>query len=373
MQLIIALIIATIIYIVQQRLYSRFWNKNLDVSIDFMDEFIECGERSMLTEVINNAKFLPLPVFHVKFSTTRSFRFDDMENASVTDSYHRNDVFSVMGNQKITRRLGFTASKRGIYNINSFNIIARDFFMTRNFAASIKSNAQIYVFPAKIKHYEFDVICNTLMGDIENKKSLVEDPYTFRGIREYDTSDSISKINWKATARREELMVNLYNHSSEQRVKILLNLETDIMVKIEHMQEICIELASSLSNYFLSKKIPVMLESNGLDLVTKSRGHVSYGASRNHQISIDKYLARIGENAGLDDFFEILNSEISEMQKDTTYIVISSYCKDDLMEKLDYMKQQGMDVYMIVPFYDIKVPENIRAYTYGWEVKLVDT
>ncbi len=373
MQLIIALIIATIIYFVQKNIYSKIWNKNLDVSIDFVDEFVGCGERSTLIEVINNAKFLPLPVFHVKFSTTRNFKFDDMENASVTDSYHRNDVFSVMGNQKVTRQLSFTALKRGIYHINSFNIIARDFFMTRNFAASLKSNAQIYVFPAKVKQYEFDAICNTLMGDIENKKSLVEDPYTFRGIREYDTSDSISKINWKATARREELMVNLYNHSSEQRVKILLNLETDNMVKIEYMQEICIELASSLSQYFLYKKIPVMLKSNGIDIITKNKGFVNYGASLNHQISIDKYLARIGENAGIDEFFGIVDEEISEMQKDTTYIVISSYSRDDLMLKLDFMKQQGMDIYMIVPFYDIKAPENTREYTYGWEVKLVDT
>ena len=373
MQLIIALIIATIIYLVQKNIYSKIWNKNLDVSIEFLDDYIECGEKSTLVEVVNNAKFLPLPVFHVKFSTTRNFRFDDMENASVTDSYHRNDVFSVMGNQKITRQLRFTAIKRGIYHINSFNVIARDFFMTRNFAMSLKSNAQIYVFPSKIKQHEFNAICNMLMGEVENKKSIVEDPYTFRGIREYDVSDSISKINWKATARREELMVNLYNHSSEQRVKILLNLETDNMVKIEYMQEICIELASSLSAYFLNRKIPVMLESNGIDVITKNVGCVSYGASLNHQISIDKYLARIGENAGLDEFFGLVEKEINEMKKDTTYIVVSSYCKNDLMLKLDFMKQQGMDIHMIVPYFDIKAPENTRAYTYGWEVKLVDT
>ena len=63
MQLIIALIIATIIYLVQKSIYSKIWNKNLDVSIEFLDDYIECGEKSTLVEVVNNAKFLPLPVF----------------------------------------------------------------------------------------------------------------------------------------------------------------------------------------------------------------------------------------------------------------------------------------------------------------------
>lgn len=373
MQLIIALVIATIIYIVQQRVYSRLWNKNLHVRIDFRDEYVECGEKSMLTEVVNNAKFLPLPVFHVKFSVTRDFLFDDLENAVVTDNYHRNDAFSVMGNQKITRRLEFVAKRRGFYSINSFNIIARDFFVTKNFAANIDNQSDIYVFPYKIKNSEFDVICNTLMGDIESKKSLVEDPFTLRGIREYDTADNMSKINWKASAKREELMVNLYNRSSEQRVKILVNLEPDNMIKVDKLQDICIELASSLAMFFLSNKLPVMLVSNGLDMITKELGRVNYGASLNHQISIDKYLARIGQNAGVEEFLSIIDSEIKDMKKDTTYVIISPYCKDDLMLKLDYMKQLGMNIHMLVPYYDIKEPENIREYTYGWEVKLVDT
>ncbi len=373
MQLIIALIIATIIYMVQQNVYRKMWDKNLDVSIDFKDEYVECGEASVLTEVINNAKFLPLPVFHVKFSTTRSFKFSDMENASVTDSYHRNDVFSVMGNQKITRRLEFTALKRGMYNINSFNIIAKDFFMTRSFASNIKTNASIYVFPRKINNNGFDVICNTLMGDIENRKSLVEDPYTFRGIREYDTIDSMSKINWKASAKREELMVNLYNKSSQQRVKVLLNLETETMVKIEQMQELCIEMASSVCSFFLTQKIPVMIQACGVDILTKNMGSVSYGASMKHQVTIDKYLSRIEGNVGLDVFLSMVDQEMEKPERDTTYVIISSYCKNDLIEKLDYMKNIGMSIFMLVPYYDIKVPDNLRAYTLGWEVKMVDT
>ena len=92
MNLIVALVIASLVYIVQKRLYAKWWNRNLDVTISFEDTCVREGDASALTEVIYNGKFLPLPVFHVKFSTDRSFRFADTENTVVTDSYYRNDV-----------------------------------------------------------------------------------------------------------------------------------------------------------------------------------------------------------------------------------------------------------------------------------------
>ena len=68
MNLIVALVIASLVYIVQKRLYAKWWNRNLDVTISFEDTCVREGDASALTEVIYNGKFLPLPVFHVKFS-----------------------------------------------------------------------------------------------------------------------------------------------------------------------------------------------------------------------------------------------------------------------------------------------------------------
>ena len=72
MNLIVALVIASLVYIVQKRLYAKWWNRNLDVTISFEDTCVRERDESALTEVIYNGKFLPLPVFHVKFSADRS-------------------------------------------------------------------------------------------------------------------------------------------------------------------------------------------------------------------------------------------------------------------------------------------------------------
>lgn len=57
MNLIVALVIASLVYIVQKRLYAKWWNRNLDVTISFEDTCVREGDASALTEVIYNGKF----------------------------------------------------------------------------------------------------------------------------------------------------------------------------------------------------------------------------------------------------------------------------------------------------------------------------
>ena len=373
MQFIIAIAIALFIYAFQKRLYIRMWKKKLDIDISLQDTYVEEGDKSSIVEIINNAKFLPLPVLHVKFSTDRSFLFEDCENATVTDMYHRNDVFSVMGNQKITRRLNFVATKRGFYNIGNINIVGKDFFMTKSYAENVKCDSWMYVFPKKYNSEPFDLMCDSVIGEIETKRSLYEDPFSFRGIREYQLFDSMGSINWRATAKLGNLMVNQYNYTTEQRVKILLNLDTDTMIKREHMREVSIRLASSVAKAILEKSMPVMIASNGYDVINKTMGAVDYGMARNHLNTIDRYLARIGDCGDVDEFFKILNKDITNPTEGVAYLIVSSYCKEDLLLKLDYMVSKGISVAIVVPHYDIQEFSPARRYIRGWEVKLYET
>lgn len=370
MQIIKAIFLAVIIYAIQKKFYKSFWYKNLNVNIKFADKFIEAGEKSTLVEVINNAKALPLPVIHVKFAVSRSFLFSDYANVAVTDMYHRNDAFSVMGNRKITRKLEFVAGSRGLYEIQNANVIGRDLFMTTNFAERINCDTSIYVFPKKIRDLKYEMALNTILGEIESRKSLIEDPYTFRGIRDYDVSDNMSKINWKATARTSNLMVNLYNHTSEHKVKIILNVDVNTMYKLFLLRETCIELASTTAQYMLKHKIPVMLNSNGLDKITGVCGEIDFGASYNHLISIDKYLARIDKDAGVDKFMEIINDEVKELDTTVSYIIISTNYSKDIMLKLSYMKKCGIDIHMIIPYYKDTGFVSPADFAFGWEVNI---
>ena len=62
-------------------------------------------------------------------------------------------------------------------------------------------------------------------------KFIFEDPFEFKGIRNYTTSDPMKKINWSASAKTGELMVNNYYDTTSRHVTIFLDVVNDSVWK----------------------------------------------------------------------------------------------------------------------------------------------
>ncbi len=370
MKLVSAVIILAICYLVQKALYRKYWMKGLGADISFSRDFIECGESAELIEVVTNDKFLPLPAFHLKFSVDKSLKFDDIVNSKVTDLYHKNELFTIMGHQRITRRLSFTGTMRGVVGVNNASILVRNLFMTDVYAARVPHTDRLYVFPAKLRNDRFKMFFRGIIGEVEAKRSLIEDSLTFRGIREYQHFDAYRSINWKKSAGAGELMVNMYGYTTDSKVRILLNLDNDIMIETNKLLEEAISLVSSISLELLKKGIGVSVVTNGTDAEGGSLPEIREGAEISHSITIDRMLTEIAGSRGKDLFLEILKEETAHLRSDTFYIVISPYARKDMIAVLDKMSDKGAALHMIVPCYDEYPYVSDRAYSAGWEVPI---
>lgn len=370
MKLVAAAILIVIVYCAQKVLYRRMWQKGLDTEVRFSRDYIECGERAELIEIVTNDKSMPLPVFHLKFSVDRSLKFTDTTNSNITDLYHKNELFSILGHQRITRRLEFEGSERGIFGVNNASMLVRDFFMTDSFAKKMKHSDIIYVFPRKLNTERFKLIFRGILGEIEAKRSVVEDSLIFRGVRDYQAFDPYRSINWKQSAKAGELKVNMYGYSTDCRVKILVNLDNDYMIEKNKLLEEAISLASSISRGLLQKGVMVSVFTNGTDKDGKAIPPVGEGAERRHGITIDRMLTEISGSLGKDAFLDYLRKEIEEVRKDTLYLIISPYAKSDLMDLVDKLNQNEYSVRMMVPCYEEfpYVPD--RNYAESWEVPI---
>lgn len=363
-----SLIFAFGVYTGQRILYEKFWDRNLKVKVRFADKVIEAGDKSQVIVVIENRKILPLPIFNLKLTAHRSFIFEDMESASVTDYFYRNEAFSVMGNQRITRKLTFKGSRRGYYEMQSVNTVVKDLFFVKTFAHNYDTGTAIYVLPTKVNNDGLDEFEKSMLGEIESRKSYIEDPFAFRGIRDYTPTDSMSRVNWKATAKTSSLMVNMYNKVAEQRVVIFLNLDEHTLFKCDELREYCISVTSTLARDFVEKGVPVMVKANGLDVITKEMVATEAGSTKDHGVAIDRYLARLLEKLDNNVFIDMLEEAAKDFATNVTYIVVSSNYKDELLHKVDELIGQGMDLHMITP-YDYREPMNVsRDYLQGLEV-----
>ncbi len=367
MHLVFVILIISLIYVLQKRVYHRLWKKGLSTSVRFNREYMECGEEAELTMEVVNDKLLPLPVFHLKFAVDRALRFHDMDNSVVTDLYHRNDAFSLLGYQKVQRRIAFTSEERGFFRVESVNMMVRDFFLTTTFADVRKEDTGIYVFPRKLERKRFTEIMRGRLGERPVRHSILEDPISFRGLREYQPQDPFRSINMKQSAHTGEWKVNLREATEDAEIRILLNLDTDHMIRTDRLLEEAISLCSTMVEYFLSLKERVSVWSNGRGPEEGVLTIPGSGAERSHGITIDKYLSEIRTSAGKDVFLDQLDREIANANQRVLYLVISPYCKEDLLERTDRLMREAQ-VQLIVPHYSKMGLLARRPYLNGWEV-----
>jgi uncharacterized protein (DUF58 family) len=335
--------------VIQRYIYSKYWNRNLDVKISYKNYDCIAGEENELKEVIVNNKALPLPMLHVKFDTSKSFVFENESNSNISDNYYRDDVFTVMGHQSVTRTLKFRCTKRGCYYMHDTNITSSDLFLHLTLTDRRENHAVIHVFPEKVNLDFFEIPFKTITGNFATQRTLVEDPFEFKGIREYQPYDGMKKINYKSSAKHNSLQVNTFFMTSSQEVHILLNLDSQTYSRDDRMTEAIISLASSIAEKFIGSGIPVALTTNGIDTFTNEQILREAGGGTNHMLSIDTALARIDNHADNIKFHNVLSNCFSDINEQTYYIIISNERNDEIISTYENAKQNGASSYYIVP------------------------
>jgi len=194
MNTVFALICILLLYLLQKVLYGRYWDKGLDIRLSFSADHAREGSKLNLYEQITNRKAIPLPVVKVKFDVARELIFDDTTNTNISDHIYRNDVLSCLMYQKITRTLSFTCGKRGYYTIDRVDAVGSDLFLSTNFVSVLPMQLNLSVYPKLITDKQFDSIYKAMLGNTLTKRLINDDPFEFRGIREYQPFDPDSKI-----------------------------------------------------------------------------------------------------------------------------------------------------------------------------------
>ena len=105
MNIILMLIGVVIVYNILRVAYRDNWSRNLSVDVTFSSNTATKGDTIKMVETVTNAKRMPLPCVNIKFSIDKNLVFGQEDNNSrITDKTYRNDVFSLLSNQRVTRR-----------------------------------------------------------------------------------------------------------------------------------------------------------------------------------------------------------------------------------------------------------------------------
>lgn len=337
----------------QDWFFGHYWDKNLTVGLSFSEESAVQGETCELCERVENEKWLPLPALKVKFQVSRQLEFVNQDGgSSVTDQYYRNDVMSVRSYTRHVRRLPFTCKKRGYYVINGLDIVAGNFFLNKELPRSLKSDARLYVYPKPCQNPEFMQALQKLNGEVLSKRHLLEDPFEYRGIREYSPHDTMREINWKATARTGELMVNMKNYTALKAVRIFLNLEDAAILRQEDLLETAVSMAAGAAELFLNQGIRTALYTNGADILTGEQTGLEAASGAGHMETVNRALARIDLNQTIEAFVPSLGETVLETKEAggaVFTLFFSPNAREDFQELLCKCLEKNMDFAWICP------------------------
>lgn len=359
MNIVLMLIGVVIVYKVISVVYKRNWDKNLSTDISFSHTTATRGDKIEIIENVVNAKKLPVFCMNVKFDIDRSFIFGQKDtNSMVSDKTYRNDVFSLLSNQKVTRRIEVCCSRRGVYRLEAVEMVFPGAFMNEIMIHRSRLYSNITVFPKPADVSQMSDVNNMIMGELERRKYLSEDRFVFAGIRDYQSYDSIRDINWNAYARTGNLMVNHYNETVSRNVCILLNLESEGAYMQEDVVEQAISIAAGLSQLLAARGVNVSIVSNGRDIDTKQNITIKPGSGLSHFNKINMELARIDASQDMDEFADIVTALHKDntllknggnMQNDVVYVLISANKNDRMRKAVSMLMDSQFNKIWIVP------------------------
>lgn len=115
--------------------------------------------------------------------------------------------------------------KRGAYNFKYINVYVSGFLQLAKRRFRFEANREISVYPSIIQMHKYELMAfvnqNAELGLKKIRK--IGQSSEFEQIKEYTIGNDIRTINWKATARKNQLMVNQYEDEKSQHIYNLID------------------------------------------------------------------------------------------------------------------------------------------------------
>ncbi len=350
MKLLMLLGMAVLVLVFLEKGYGWFWHRGLQVRAEFQPHPAIEGEEAFLTETIENRKVFPVPALQVEILIDNELGLGTEENASKSDKQYQRDIFSVSACQKISRKLKFTCKNRGYYEIRKVSLTAKSLLMTGNHFKEEEQNTYLYVYPGKIPLSGLHFPLKHLGGMLERRKGLIEDPFAFAGLREYDGTDPMNKINWKASARTGNLMVNVQNSTYSPALTCFLDVEDATLWEHREIHEEGIRLAASLLGILLKRGVPAALFSNGLDCGNRREVQLFMGSGCGQAEKLNRALSRLDlsekkKKRPLKDLLQEHEKELSDHRQ--VILIITESREQSLFDLAGRLGKNGASVLWI--------------------------
>ena len=175
---------------------------------------------------LENRKPLPIPwVQLIEFLPTGLLPLSDegVKRRAYAGGSEIVETTSLAGYERVRFRHKIKAHHRGHYSIGPTELRSGDLFgLFGTVRRDSRSLQGVTVYPRIVPLDGWELPAAKPMGDTLSRNTLLDDPSRPRSIRDYRPGDPMKRIDWKLSAKRDELTVRTYDQSVSNDVVVMM-------------------------------------------------------------------------------------------------------------------------------------------------------
>ncbi|MFT4536015.1 MAG: hypothetical protein ACJA1A_003620 [Saprospiraceae bacterium] len=277
---------------------------------------------------------------------------------------HRNFIqqsnISAEDRKKIKYRIRPTI--RGVYSFGKLHTYVNYPFLglvQRRISANLDQDVAVYPSFIQMRNFELQVFSQTAnMSGIRRVRQIGEND-EFEHIRNYVQGDNIRSINWKATSRNGELMVNQYENSRSQMVYCIIDKGRSMKMPFGGLTllDYAVNTSLVLSNIILKKhdRAGLITFSDKIGAIIKA------SAQHNHLQKLTSYL--YNQTTGFSESnFELLFYTLrSQLSRRSVLLFFTNFEQPiELKRNLKYLKSLNQKHLLVVIMFKNTELESVK-------------
>ncbi|NQU96305.1 MAG: DUF58 domain-containing protein [Chloroflexi bacterium] len=324
------------------------------------------GDEIELTLSIDNRK--PLPLSWLRVQDHVPFGLEVLDEP-VERVLHRHAsaltiATSLAWYERVRFKYRLRAARRGYHRFGPVQLESGDLFgVYIREQQRRETGPAIVVYPQTVPLPDFYLPPGRPLGEARTRMRAWEDPGLPSGLKEYRPGDSLRRIDWKATARRRELLVRTYDPSAEHHVVVIAD-----MMTADHpwegvsppFLERAVTAAASVATRAFDLGYRVSLVTNGLAPAEAARTAAAADAAIGQLTAVLERLA-MALPVTVRPVEDTIETERDAFPFGATVVAVSPLFRDGLRAKLADLRSRGHPV-LAIYVGDRDLPETSLGY-----------
>ena len=337
---------------------SRLWDKYCLSRVEYRRYFSQqrafFGEEIELTVEITNRKLLPLAWLEVEDEIPTEL---EPRQGRVTPCHKAGrslllNLLSLRWYERVRRRYRVRCDVRGYHSFGPVALRSGDLFGFYRRGLTLDGEDHLLVYPRVVPLVQLGLPAKDPFGDRKARQWLFEDPLRVAGTREYVYGDSLRRVDWKATARTQQLQVRVYEPTTTYRLVIFLNLNTFggywwWLGYDSDLLELSISVAASVANWAVEQGYHVGLFANGNARRSDQKVKVAPSRDPDQLTHILEALAKVLPFATM-PLEGLLRLESHDLPYGATLVVVTAVLGEDILKELLALKAAGHRIALLL-------------------------